>query len=197
MNKKAEMGIGTLILFIAMILVAAVAAGVLIQTASSLQSRALLTGSRTTTEVSTALQITYVSGKAASSTHHTLNRTYANVKLVPGSDPILFSDLVLSVDTTNKRKSYTYDAAVNCSNASTFTDSVNSDKYGVRYLTTGGELDGFLVRGDIAELCFFNPEDLEQGADMRITLTPKAGQQSVVRIRAPDVMVQDTVPLYP
>ena len=51
--KKAEMGVGTLIIFIALLLVAAVAAGVLIQTAGSLQEKALSTGTQAKSQIST------------------------------------------------------------------------------------------------------------------------------------------------
>ena len=60
-NKKAEMGVGTLIIFIALLLVAAVAAGVLIQTAGSLQQKALSTGTQATGQIATNAQVIDVS----------------------------------------------------------------------------------------------------------------------------------------
>ena len=55
-NHNAEMGMGTLIIFIAMILVAAIAASFLISTTGSLKNKALSTGKATTQEVGTSLQ---------------------------------------------------------------------------------------------------------------------------------------------
>ncbi len=55
---------GSLIIFIAMILVAGITASVLIQTMSSLQEQALQTGLETIRDVSAGLKVTHISGYA-------------------------------------------------------------------------------------------------------------------------------------
>ncbi len=61
-NNKGAVGIGTLIIFIAMILVAAVAASVIITTADTLQQRAKTVGSSVIREVSAGLVIDNIAG---------------------------------------------------------------------------------------------------------------------------------------
>lgn len=61
-DEKALVGIGTLIVFIAMILIAAVAATVLINTSEELQARAKTVGTQTIREVSAGIAIESVTG---------------------------------------------------------------------------------------------------------------------------------------
>ena len=86
-ENRGQVGIGTLIVFIAMVLVAAIAAGVLINTAGLLQSQAQQTGEETTAEVSDVIKIGEVIGEDALNGGN-ISQLNASLQLAAGSDPI-------------------------------------------------------------------------------------------------------------
>jgi archaeal flagellin FlaB len=58
-----DMGIGAMIVFIAMVLVAGIAASVLVQTANRLEMQAMQTGQQTTAEVATGIKVVDIEGQ--------------------------------------------------------------------------------------------------------------------------------------
>jgi len=95
-EEKAMVGIGTLIVFIAMVLIAAVAASVLITTSETLQQRARSVGTQTIREVSSGIAIDDITGY----TNHNKTRIeYLAISLRPraGSRDIDLSLITLTV----------------------------------------------------------------------------------------------------
>ncbi len=86
-NKKAIMGIGTLIIFIATILVAAVAAGVLISTSGILQQRALITGQEARKKITNSVEVISILAHG-NKTDESLNDIEVLLRLDAGSDPL-------------------------------------------------------------------------------------------------------------
>jgi flagellin FlaB len=91
-EDRGQVGIGTLIVFIALVLVAAIAAGVLINTAGFLQSQAESTGQESTDQVANNLQITTVYGDAVDGSAE-IQEVTTDIQLSPGSDAISADDI--------------------------------------------------------------------------------------------------------
>ena len=106
MYKKGEMGVGTLIVFIAMLLVAAVAAGVLIQTVGSLQEKSLSTGQQAEAQISSHAETIEVS--ATDGRNKNLTDFNQLVKLAPGSDAIKLSQVVFTFNTKDNTATLKY-----------------------------------------------------------------------------------------
>ena len=106
MNKKSEMGVGTLIVFIAMLLVAAVAAGVLIQTVGSLQERATTTGQQAQEQIVTNAEVVEIS--ATDGRTNALTDFHQRMRLSPGSEPMQLDEVVLTFTTEDETATLQY-----------------------------------------------------------------------------------------
>ena len=198
-TKKGNMGMGTLIIFIAMIIVAAIAASVLISTTTSLQNKALETGTATKQEVGTSLTVLQVFG--TDGTTGELQNLTATVKLKSGSDPIRFSDLLISLGLDNASEDYTYQG--NLSNYSALYDGSgalnnNSDKFFVQYSIEGANYqEGFLSTGDVAKVKFAAPRGIGESEAFNLDFIPKVGLQNSVSTKTPTLILQEREPIFP
>lgn len=94
-ESRGQVGIGTLIVFIALVLVAAIAAGVLINTAGFLQSQAEATGQESTDQVSNSLQVVDAQATSPSDVDGTTTNSPGaeiTVTIGPGSSSINISN---------------------------------------------------------------------------------------------------------
>lgn len=196
-NKKGVQGIGTLIIFIAMILVAAVAAGVLIQTASSLQSKSLDVGRQSQEKITTDIEVVqvYSSDTSEGVINGTTSAGPGNedsltmvVRLGSGSAPIKLDDLLVKMDTRTGSQTVQY--------TTTAADTVN---YNVTYISNGGNAtaSGYLSTGDLAQIKFLNANDVAEAETATIRLLTKNGAVKPVDMTTPSAMTKETTYLFP
>ncbi len=192
-NKTGAQGIGTLIIFIALILVAAVAAGVLIQTASSLQSKSLDVGRQSQEKITTDIEIVQVFAQNTSDGNITQNNDTVTlvVRLGSGSSPVKLDDLLIRMDTQSGTQSLTYD-----------TVAFNNITYGIDYKINGSNHQaGYLSTGDLAEVSFVYgggvSGDIAEGETATIRLISKNGAVKPIQITTPSAMTEVITYLFP
>ncbi|MBE0518568.1 MAG: flagellin [Thermoplasmata archaeon] len=98
MEEEGEMGVGTLLIFIAMIIVAAVAAGVLVQTAYKLQQQAEATGDEAVQDVAAGFKILAIWGSTNATS--VIDTVYIKIALIAGSPGINLENTLIEVTQT-------------------------------------------------------------------------------------------------
>ncbi|OLZ42598.1 flagellin [Natrinema saccharevitans] len=109
-DDRGQVGIGTLIVFIAMVLVAAIAAGVLINTAGVLQTQASDTGSETQEAVANQIEVTHASGNVTPGygDGRTVDVVNLSVMKSAGSDSIDLESMTIQYTSSSVDQTLTY-----------------------------------------------------------------------------------------
>jgi flagellin FlaB len=155
-EERGQVGIGTLIVFIALVLVAAIAAGVLINTAGFLQNQAESTGQESTNQVTNSVNVIGATG-AYDTGNGTVDNVTVTVSKAPGADAIDLTDATFeyldasatTVDSSNA------DVALNVVKGDSTTLASSSDRVEItlKLNKAGGSIpQAGLDPGDEAEL---------------------------------------------
>lgn len=188
LGEGAEMGVGTLLIFIAMILVAAVAAGVLVQTAYELQQQAEATGDQALKEVATGLRVIAMYGTTDAGLTQ-IENLYIKVALSAGSPVINLFDLVIEISTGEADETLNY--TIGAAGDATFNVTSLRDTYPYNIWTAA---DVGITQGDIAllniSLSSQTPTDMSLRTQQEATLLliPKHGIPTYAYLVTPSVL---------
>ena len=179
-NDRGQVGIGTLIVFIAMVLVAAIAAGVLINTAGFLQTQSEATGQESTEQVSNNVEILSATG-TVSSDNDRINKTRLVVQKTAGSDDVDLNETTIQWLGPDGSATLTHNSSSNPIIGEEFTTKAitNSDSEVLINRSDRIEIDITLTDGGIVDY-------LDEGEEVDVTLTLQSGSQRASVLRVPD-----------
>ena len=171
------MGIGTLIVFIAMVLVAAIAAGVLINTAGLLQSQAEATGQETSEQVSDRVQVVTVTGDAVVvNDEERIDDVNLTVLRSPGSGDINLENVIIEAFANGESATL-----INGSEPGDFeVDKLNGD---TESNTLSDSSDRAILSFSLSEIS--ENATLATGDTLQLQVTTSAGATTFVEKRAP------------
>jgi len=200
-----SIGIGAMIVFIAMVLVAGIAASVLIQTSTTLESQAMLTGEATTKEVSAGINVINIEGH---NTSGAIDNLAIMIRPRAGSDDIDLGETVIEISDSASKNILVYGSL--CTQPGSTDGDVLSDsfspesalQFGIIVMEDAdGSCDGtstVINSGDTVILtidtaqCF---SSLSVRDDVWGYVIPEEGSPGVISFRVPSSLTTDVVEL--
>jgi flagellin FlaB len=208
-NDLGDMGIGAMIVFIAIVLVAGIAASVLIQTANRLEIQAMQTGQETIDEVSSGLQIIDIEGV---NTGGLITQMVLVIRSHAGSGDIDLSNTFIElsngvVKTVLSYGSGDFSHIVNDAEPDVFNATncwaIDAATFGVLVLQDADSslsaTNPVINRGDVVMLCV-DTDAIFGGLTPRSTMTglvtPEQGASATFSFRVPSSLSEVVYDLY-
>ena len=217
-SKIGAIGIGSLIIFIAMVLVAGIAASVLIQTSSHLEAQSSATGRETTKEVATGLTIYSIEAYADNSSD--ISKLAIMIRPRAGTDSIDLTTTNVELSDENIKVVLNYttsfyskpDGLSDIFSANVYPDDIwayhdwqNTDatQFGLLVLDDPDDsissTNPFINRGDKVYLCFnttgiFN--DIAENTHIWGQVMPEYGYPAMIDFRTPMTYANNVMEIH-
>lgn len=194
MNKKAIIGIGMLMIFIATILISSIAAGVLIRATGLLQERALQVEKAARERLVSGVELVGVYG-SGNTTDETMSQFEFLMRLRAGSPPIQMRTLGLAFVSEN----ISFSADLNTSKIGlsncTFTNVTAETEYCIQPRL--GDEDTILEEGELFGLLFKLQQSnaLETERSIEVTFSPKEGALETLEFTTPQLVLSSKIRL--
>ena len=203
-DDRGQVGIGTLIVFIAMVLVAAIAAGVLINTAGFLQSQAEATGEESTDLVSERIDVTSTVGIVADpdgADDGELEEIRVSVSGSAGADQIDLSETTIQAVGPEGQENLVF-----VDNTDGDVSDLEEGEFAVKDRSTGDFVDEAVLSDEDDYMIVLNPEvgpfghTEEDGTVTEVfgesdtaslDIVSPSGATTSVELRAPDLFSDD------
>jgi len=183
-TDRGQVGIGTLIVFIAMVLVAAIAAGVLINTAGFLQSSAEESGEQASNQVTNRLVEVSTVGQVSSGEVNGANIT---MRLAPGSNDVDLDGVTMQWVTTGSSSNLVAEGNGGPASDGTFNfetlrdddSSISSDN------TLNDPVDRAIINIDLSSGSGID-STLSGGDSATLTISTQSGGETTLTLVVPD-----------
>jgi flagellin FlaB len=188
-NERGQVGIGTLIVFIAMVLVAAIAAGVLVNTAGFLQNTAEQSGEESVQQVTNRLQVVSQYGEVSNAgSEKGVGNVKLTVRKAAGSDDIDLDDTTINY--LSDQGVVTLERDGTTANAAFYTSSAVRDEDGTHPVITdkGDRIELTINAKAIEDAASGTTSGLEPGEELKLEISTKTGETTTIRITIPDTL---------
>ncbi|MFB6281150.1 MAG: archaellin/type IV pilin N-terminal domain-containing protein [Haloferacaceae archaeon] len=180
-DERGQVGIGTLIVFIAMVLVAAIAAGVLINTAGFLQTQSEQTGQQSSQQVTDRLEPVTKTGVTDSSSPKQIKTVELTIQKSPGASDVDLDNVTVEFIGPSGDERF----VLNADNRSSTTAIEDDDTSLSGQNILNSKTDRAVVKFDLTVSTWSTITKLSGGEEATIRLTTESGATTIVRLQVP------------